>query len=182
MDVLLTNARLRAPRMTDAAHLAQHMNDRAIWRNLRDRVPFPYTLEDAREYLGRVIHEDPLDAFVLEIDDHAAGGMALHPQEDVHHRMLEIGFWLGRTFHGRGIMSEAVPVLVRHALLREPEVNRIHAQVFDWNVPSCRLLEKCGFRREGTLRAAITKDGETTDLHLYGLLREDAAAQALLNG
>lgn len=35
--------------------------------------------------------------------------------------------------------------------------------MFEWNPASMRVLEKCGFRREGVLRHSIVKDGELID-------------------
>lgn len=175
MDVRLSRARLRRPRLDDAAGLARHLNDKAIWRNLRDRVPQPYTLADARAFLAHALAEHPPANFVLEVDGEAAGGMALHALDDVHRRSAEIGFWLGVRWHGSGIMTEAVGALVRHAFARDQALVRIEARVFGWNAASMRVLEKNGFLHEGRLRDAVCKDGAFTDEIVYGLLRAEAA-------
>ena len=44
---------------------------------------------------------------------------------------------------------------------------RIDAAVFAWNPASMRVLEKCGFVREGVLRRSIFKDGQLIDSVLY---------------
>ncbi|MBI5849870.1 MAG: GNAT family N-acetyltransferase [Planctomycetes bacterium] len=175
MDVRLSRARLRLPRQDDAPALARHLDDMAIWRNLRDRVPQPYTLADAQAFLAQSLAEDPAASFVLEIDSEAAGGMALHALDDVHRRSAEIGFWLGVRWHGLGIMTEAVGALVRHAFARDAALARVEARVFGWNAPSMCVLEKNGFVREGRLRDAVCKDGAFTDEIVYGLLRAEAA-------
>lgn len=48
--------------------------------------------------------------------------------------------------------------------------------VYAYNQRSCRLLERRGFKLEGTLRDAAFKDGRFTDSLVYGLLRREAAA------
>jgi RimJ/RimL family protein N-acetyltransferase len=48
---------------------------------------------------------------------------------------------------------------------------RLEAPVFEWNPPSMRVLEKCGFIREGVLRRSIEKDGQIIDAVLYARLR-----------
>ena len=44
---------------------------------------------------------------------------------------------------------------------------RIETPVFAWNPASMRVLEKCGFVREGVLRQSVFKDGELIDSVLY---------------
>ena len=53
---------------------------------------------------------------------------------------------------------------------------RLYATVKEWNPASARVLEKCGFTLEGRLRRSFTKDGETGDLFLYALVREQGRA------
>ncbi len=47
---------------------------------------------------------------------------------------------------------------------------RLHANVFEWNRASARVMEKCGFKLEGRLRKSATKDGQTIDELLYALV------------
>jgi len=59
---------------------------------------------------------------------------------------------------------------------RDPEVMshfglcRLEAAVFAWNPRSMRVLEHCGFVREGISRASVFKDGEVTDRVVYALV------------
>ena len=46
-------------------------------------------------------------------------------------------------------------------------LQRLEAPVFEWNAPSMRVLEKCGFVRERVLAKSIRKDGELIDQVLY---------------
>ncbi|MCA8948521.1 MAG: GNAT family N-acetyltransferase [Planctomycetes bacterium] len=169
MERQLKLSRVRHFAAADAGSIAQHMNDPAIWRNLRDRVPHPYSVEDARAYLAAVAAGD-LTAFAIDVAGAAVGAIGGRVDVDVRRRTFEVGFWLGRAFQGRGIVSEIVPPFVEW-LFAEFDVNRIEAQVFGWNTASERVLAKAGFVREGVLRAAITKAGETTDLSIWAVVR-----------
>jgi ribosomal-protein-alanine N-acetyltransferase len=51
-------------------------------------------------------------------------------------------------------------------------LEKVTAHVFDGNAASARVLEKCGFTREGFLRHHYRKDGRLLDGIAYGLLRE----------
>src|SRR5688500_13940703 len=110
-EFLLTNALLRPWRTGDEESLVRHANNRNVWRNLRDAFPHPYTLADARQYIERQVSESKSLGFAIEVHGEAAGGIALHPQQDVARRSAEIGYWLGETHWGRGIMTEAVQTM-----------------------------------------------------------------------
>lgn len=45
------------------------------------------------------------------------------------------------------------------------------------NGQSCKVLEKCGFVKEGCKREAIEKQGQLFDLVVYGLTQRDLVAE-----
>ncbi|MEZ4411048.1 MAG: GNAT family protein [Polyangiales bacterium] len=51
--------------------------------------------------------------------------------------------------------------------------DRVHAFVRDDNARSSRLLERCGFTREGRLRRYRVCRGEARDFDVYALLRDE---------
>lgn len=73
---------------------------------------------------------------------------------------------------GRGLGSDAVSLLVDH-LFRTETVERLGATSDVENTASYRLLEKVGFRREGTLRKALFHHGRWHDVYVYGISRSD---------
>lgn len=85
-------------------------------------------------------------------------------------QMMELGYWLAEHLWGRGFAAEAAAAVVRFAFDRYP-VRRMQARVIAGNVASERVLEKVGFRREGTLRSALFRRGKFEDLAMFALLR-----------
>ena len=162
--------RLRRFRPEDVASVARHANDREVWINLRDRFPHPYTLDDARAWIDRLVAQPVATDFAIEVDGRAVGAIGFVAGDDVSRGTAEIGYWLGREYWGRGIASAAVRALTANLLAR-PEFRRLHATVFAWNLASARVLEKAGYTLEGRLRSAITKDGRTADGLLYAIVR-----------
>lgn len=150
----------------DRASLVRHANNRRVWRNLKDRFPHPYTDEDAAAWLALARSDSDKTGFAIEIDGACAGGIGLVPLADVHARCAHIGYWLGEPFWGRGIMTAVVRAVTNHAL-SERGFLRVEAPVFAWNPASMRVLEKCGYVREGVLRKSVFKDGEVIDSVLY---------------
>ena len=88
----------------------------------------------------------------------------------------QIGYWMGEPYAGRGLMGDAVGVLVRHCFgaLR---LNRIEAACIPDNLRSIRVLEKAGFTREGLLRSYLRINGDWQDHYLYALLAGEYHAQ-----
>ncbi|MCG7210618.1 GNAT family N-acetyltransferase [Streptomyces arenae] len=87
-------------------------------------------------------------------------------------RQAELGFTFDPAFQGRGYATEAVTRVAR-SLLLEKGLHRLSANCDSRNVPSARLLERVGFRREGHLRQSTWMKGEWTDDLLYGLLASE---------
>jgi ribosomal-protein-alanine N-acetyltransferase len=76
---------------SDAVAVQRYANNQKIWINLRDAFPHPYTLDDARTFLGRVVNEKPATTFAI-------GGDWLHRIADWPRRSpqtTELGYWLG---------------------------------------------------------------------------------------
>lgn len=166
MELVRATCRLRPPRPGDAASLARHANDREIWLNLRDRFPHPYAVSDAEAYIARVGAQDPVTAFAIEVDGEAAGGITLMPGHDIERVSAEVGYWLGRAFWGRGIVTDALRATTDHAFAHLG-LHRVFAVPFVRNAASRRVLEKAGYVREGTMRRSAIKDGELLDQDLY---------------
>lgn len=82
---------------------------------------------------------------------------------------VDVGYWLGRAYWGRGVMSEALAGLVR-LLVDELDCVKIEAHVFAGNEGSQRVVERAGFEREGLVRRAHRKRGVWVDEVLFGLV------------
>ncbi len=87
-----------------------------------------------------------------------------------------IGYVIGMEHWRQGFGSEAVNGLVRFAFLGL-ELHRLFAETDEKNLPSARVLEKCGFRREGHLIKArrAVRNGRTvwTSVFHYAMLKKE---------
>ena len=93
---------------------------------------------------------------------------------DCESRSLELGYWFGQPFWGRGYASEVVPAYARWGFDEFPDVRRLESGAFSENPASLRVLMKSGFVLEGTRREAIVKgDGRVMDCYVLGLLRRE---------
>jgi RimJ/RimL family protein N-acetyltransferase len=96
------------------------------------------------------------------------------------HPVLEyIDLWYvigDREARGRGFAREAVALLTTH-LFATGAVERVGATCDVENVRSYRLLERLGFRHEGTLRSALFHHGRWHDFRVYGVTRAEWGAK-----
>ena len=91
---------------------------------------------------------------------------------DARHSVAELGYDLSRDLWGQGLMTRAVETVVSWGF-EHLELNRIQATVMVGNVASARVLEKCGFHREGTLRKYKMCRGQPRDFHVFSCLSKD---------
>jgi [ribosomal protein S5]-alanine N-acetyltransferase len=170
MELQLEKFTIRNWQAGDELSLVHNANNRKIWRNVRDKFPHPYTLEDAIWWIGFANSETPVTHFAIAVDGAAVGGIGLILRDDVYRLSAEIGYWLGELYWGRGITSEAVCAITDYAFANF-ELCRIYAEVFEWNPASMRVLEKAGFQFEGRLRKCAIKDGQIIDACIYAIVR-----------
>jgi RimJ/RimL family protein N-acetyltransferase len=161
-------------RMEDAPELTILADDRRVSRNLRDRFPYPYRLEDADRFLTMSTSMSPQTNFAIEVDGRVAGGIGYVLHSDVERVGAEVGYWLGVPFWGRGIVTAAVRAITVYAFATHPELERLYAVPFLTNPASARVLEKAGYRLEGILRRSAIKDGQVLDQWMYAILRDEA--------
>jgi RimJ/RimL family protein N-acetyltransferase len=163
---------LREWQLSDAASLAENANNIHVWNNVRDCFPHPYSEEDGRQFIGMVPGKpQPATDMAIVIDGKVVGGIGIVLQTDVERISAEIGYWLGENCWNKGVMTEAVREMVFYIFLHFPELRKIYAPVFGFNIASQRVLQKVGFEREGILKQAAIKNGEMTDLHYYSILK-----------
>jgi len=93
------------------------------------------------------------------------------------HARAEIGYALRREFWGRGFAQEMLGLALAHAF-DAIGLNRIEADIDPENAPSCRLVERVGFTREGLLRERWRVGGGAQDTALYALLAREWRGRA----
>lgn len=173
--VLLTRRlRLRPPDLRDAPVIAALAGDRDVAATTA-RIPHPYTEDDARQLIGTVLGQSAKDDYfevvraIVVVETGTLAGMT-GARVTRPHRHAEIGYWIGKPYWGNGYASEAVEGLLGMLLSEVPEIEKYFGRVFAGNPRSSRILERLGFRLEGTLRSQFMKEGELKDMEFWGAL------------
>lgn len=155
---------------SDAESLQRNANNPNVSLRLRDRFPFPYEMEQAKTFLGRICQQASPTVWAIEVDGEAAGGIGIEADTDVERVSAEIGYWLGEPYWGRGIATSAVKAVTAEAF-KMLDIQRLYAVTFAEHAASVRVLEKAGYVREGHLRRSAIKHGEIRDQFLFASYR-----------
>jgi RimJ/RimL family protein N-acetyltransferase len=148
---VLATARLvlRAPRRGDVKAIATLVNDRRIAANTA-RIPHPYAIEDAEQFIASVNKREGEACFVITLDGAPIGICSVDLREDGP----ELGYWLGVAYWDRGFATEALRALIDHTfgdLEHETLISGARVN----NPASRRVLEKCGFQWTGVQLSRI---------------------------
>lgn len=158
---------LRPWHLRDYNSLASNANNFNIWIQLRDVFPFPYSENDAIQFISSVLDKKGLTTdFAIEINGKAVGGIGFFVMDDIYRINAEIGYWIGESFQRKGILSEALPLVCQY-IFGNTEVQQIIAPVISGNTASMHLLQKSGFKETAVLFEHLIKNGEIKDEHLF---------------
>lgn len=148
---------IRSWKAEDAASLAAICNNKKIWLNVRDNFPHPYTITNAVEWIAYTLHQQPVKNMAILYNGSIAGSIGVIPKEDIYRKNIEIGYFLGETYWGKGIATTAVSLLLEY-IKSNFDVIRIYAEVFSHNIASMKVLEKNGFHLEAIRKKAVIKN------------------------
>jgi RimJ/RimL family protein N-acetyltransferase len=157
---------VRPWRLNDIDTLVRHANDFEVARQLRDRFPYPYTRHDGHAFLKHATATADPANLAIEVEGEAAGAIGYVQGLDVERYSAEIGYWLGRQYWRRGVVTEALSLVTEH-VFAECNLLRLFALPFADNIGSVGVLEKAGYVREGLLRSSSVKHGAPRDQFLY---------------
>ena len=166
--------RLREPRRSDAERLL------AAWRDEETMLYFGTAplgtrreaMEEIRAFREQASSGEGIRWIITERErDEYVGDIGFFDFAPEHAR-AEIGFLLAKPSWGRGLMSEALAATLQYGVVAK-DLHRVEALVDPRNVACLRVLERRGFRREGTLRDYEFERDAFIDLVLLSMLRPE---------
>ena len=168
----MDKCKIRSWLKDDFSTLAKYFNNKKIWDNCRDSLPYPYSESDAQQFIRFVLNQSEQNNYCIEVNQEAVGNISFSRGIDVERYNAELGYWLAEPYWGKGIMTQMLVLAIRSYFFHA-DVIRVYANVYAGNVSSMRVLEKIGFRKCGIHRNACFKNGRFLDCHCYELLRAD---------
>jgi len=166
---------IRTWKKGDEFSLAKNANNKKIAKNMLEGFPNPYTLDEAKKWVKKMLYkyrtELPVE-LVIDIDGKNVGAMGGEIKKEQSF-IFGFGYWLGEDYWGRGIMSKAIKLYINYIFKNFKGITRIEAWVFPWNKGSQKVLLKNGFKLEGISRKSYLKDGKILDNYNFAKLRND---------
>lgn len=127
-----------------------------------------------KNILREFIEKGEVWAIVWKETGKVIGSMGLHPdrfRNGIASR--ELGYVLSRDYWGRGVMTEAANAVIRFAF-ETLGLAALAVCHYPFNERSRRVIRKCGFTYEGTIRKAVRRyDGMALDECVYSMTREE---------
>jgi ribosomal-protein-alanine N-acetyltransferase len=117
--------------------------------------------------------------FVVEVEGRLVGQMNLSSITYGAFRSCSAGYWVSRTHAGRGITPTALALAGDYAL-GTLGLHRIEVNIRPENAPSLAVVDKLGFREEGTRLRMLHIDGAWRDHLSFALTTEDLAGGTLM--
>ncbi len=178
--------RLRPWRDEDAPRVAQACRDERS-RHWLPLLPDPYTADDAAAYLARCRAQAAAGtglflAVADPADERCLGSIALMGLGGMDPTSAEVGYWTHPDARGRGVMTEAVALIIRHAFAPRDcgglGLRRLDLLAAEPNRASRQVATRNGFVQTGVRRQAErVGDGSYADLVAYDLLAAEWSAR-----
>jgi RimJ/RimL family protein N-acetyltransferase len=162
---------MRAPHEDDIDALA-HLANNANIANMVARMPHPYTVADAADFVRRT-RDGAIGKCVYAITKAENGAFlgccGIEPHEDG--RTVELGYWLGEPYWNQGYVTEAAHALI-DMVFRTRDIEQIDARCRVMNIPSRRVIQKCGFQFQATGMVQSLAVGGMVPVEWYRLDRK----------
>ncbi len=159
--------RLRLWQKDDSHKLAELANNIHIWNNVRDRLPHPYLLQHAEEFIHYCTSQPVPTVMAIEADDQLAGCIGIELQTDISRISAELGYWIGEPYWGKNIATTAVAQMTDYTFAYFPQIIRLFARVFEYNKASMRVLEKNAYKLESVQKRSVIKNDRILDDYVW---------------
>ena len=166
------NISIRKWKIEDAEELSKAINNKNILNNLREGIPFPYTIDNAKEFITQTLNvkEDSQYSWAIIVDEIVIGSIGAFRKDNIHHLTAEMGYYIAEEYWGKGIMTKVVKDVSKY-IFDNTDIVRIFAEPFACNIASCKVLEKAGFELEGILRKNAIKNNKILDMKMYSIIK-----------
>lgn len=165
---------LRAITIEDAPLLLELINEPETEKMLGG-YSFPVSLDEQLKWIeSQAGNREVLRCIVADKADEKIGfGTVILSDIDSKNGVAQVHIKMDKkNGRGKGYGTDALNTIVKYAF-NEMRMNCIFADVLEYNIPSQRLFEKCGFRKEGILSSRVYKSGKYNNIISYSRVRQN---------
>lgn len=161
--------------LNDAQRVFQLTRDSRM--HLRKWVPWvddTYSVRDTENFIKESLksYEEHKSMNTVIVYKDEVVGVAGFNEFDWQNKHAAIGYWLGKEYTGKGIMTRVVSELTELAFT-QLKLNRVEIRAADGNKKSRAIPERLGFQKEGCIREAEWLYEKFVDHIVYGMLKRE---------
>jgi len=157
----------------DASSLMQCLNNPRVNSKILS-VPNPYTIEDSRQFINSnsyifTSRGNHLNYAIRNMEGNMIGSIGLELNSLLHFKHSgTVAYYVDQAYWGKNVASRALKAFLPWCI-ENYRFKRLTAHVFSDNPASEKVLQKCGFSFEATLKKFYLKDGEYIDTKFYSI-------------
>lgn len=166
---------LKLPELRDAERIFELTeSSRAYLKEWLPWLDFTTELKDTQSFIqsGRGNYTEGKSLGVAIVFKGEIVGMGGFNDIDGSNKIAKIGYWLGESYQGNGIMTRVARSLTDYAL-NELKLNKVEIRCASGNLKSRSIPERLGFVQEGTIRQAEWLYDHYVDHVVYGVLADE---------
>jgi len=175
MEIEFHPYKIRALKQSDSGEIFTYLQDFDIVKYLAT-VPTPYLLENALAFVifanEKETEKTEFHFAIANITDDKMLGLIGVKEINYQVGTCEIGYWLGREHHNKGIITQAIGVITQFCFV-SLELSTIKAIVFESNIASMKALRKAGFSNVGLSDKLYCNTILKEKLYEFRLLKEN---------
>lgn len=164
---------LRAFEIEDYKLIHKWRNDDEITRNFGGLKLFTSSENEKKWVESKIFDRENTSCAICLKDSDEMIGCVFLGDINLINKTGHCPTFIGDNKHKRkGFATEARMLILKYAFF-DRGLNRIWARILTDNIGSIKMVEKCGYKKEGWLRESVYKDGELKDEYLFAVLKKD---------
>jgi len=135
-----------------------------------------FSLEDQKKWVKKTLsqvkaHKSYVFGITLPGNNEIIGIIGLE-KINWENKNAQIGYWIAKEHWGQGLIPKAVKEILRFGF-KKAKIHKVYGAVFAENIKSQKVLEKCGFTKEGITRHATYRFRRWHDKIRYSILESE---------
>lgn len=166
---------IRKLKYSDAEDIYKNVNDKEVVRCTLN-IPHPYPKKGAIQFIRKTRYKSKkrkeyVFGIILKEENRLIGMVGLH-RIDWKNKNSELGYWIGKNYWNKGLVTEAVSLILDFAF-SQLKLHKVYAKLFEKNIGSRRVLEKSGFKLEGSFKEQRFKHNAWQNELEHGILAKE---------